>query len=116
MSCQMPTISIVSKPKPAAIESTAGATNITSTIISGVSFIDEDLSIQIAGSPVAFITSFPFISLSLDVYLNGVKLSHGFDYRELPNAPGFEFIVIDMNFSKILNGNASILVKYMKRS
>jgi len=112
----MPTISIVSRPKPAAIESTAGATNITSTIISGVSFIDEDLSIQTNGSPLNFITSFSFVSLSLDVYLNGVKLSRDFDYRELPNVPGFEFIAIDMNFSKILNGNASILVKYIKRS
>lgn len=112
----MPTISIVSRPKSEAIESSAYATNIASTVINGVSFISEDLSIQINGSQIVFTTSFPFISLSLDVYLNGVKLSHGFDYRELPNTPGFEFITIDMNFSKILNGNASILVKYMGRS
>jgi hypothetical protein len=86
---------------------------IVSSIINGVTFIQEDISKQIGPSLGVFGTSFAYIAKSLEVFVNGVKLSSGFDFEESLDLHGFSFIELGINFQKWINANTCISIKYI---
>lgn len=117
----MATINVSSKKASAGVTITNGVdTNLGNMIISssinGVVFMSEDISKQIGYSGNFFNTSYKYITHSLEVFINGIKLSPGFDYQENLNSNGFNLIEINANFQKWLNSGTCIVVKYIKTS
>lgn len=118
----MPTINVVSKKKvdPAVkitngVTSAAGDQIITSTINS-VSFVSEDISKQIAPGVYSFDTTHAFIQHSLEVFVNGMRLSPNADYEENTSFNGFSLIQQNADLSRWLGTNSCILVTYIKSS
>lgn len=115
----MPTISVTSKKKTApvvitnGISSSAGDQIITSNI-NNVSFVSEDISKQIISGNFSFDTTYAFIQHSLEVYINGMRLSPNADYEENSSFNGFDLIEQNTNLSKWLGPNSCILVTYIK--
>lgn len=117
----MPTINILTKKAPAGVTITNGiATDLGDVIISssinGVVFMSEDISKQIGYSGNFFNTSYNYLPHSLEVFVNGLKLSPGFDYEENLNLDGFNLIEINANFQKWINAGTCIVIKYIKSS
>ena len=116
----MPTINVVSK-KKTGVTVTNGATSsagdqiITSTINS-VSFVSEDISKQISSGLYSFDTTHAFIQHSLEVFVNGMRLSPNADYEENSSFNGFSLIQQNVSLSKWLGPNSCILVTYIKSS
>lgn len=114
----MATINIATKKQTGASVTNGVATNlgdaIISTSVGGATFMNEDISKQIGYSGNFFNTSYKFLAHSLEVFINGVKLSPTFDYEENSLLNGFNLIEVNANYSKILNSTACILVKYIK--
>jgi hypothetical protein len=114
----MATINITVKKQSGALVTNGVATNlgdvITSVALSGVTFMNEDISKQIGFSGNFFNTSYKFLAHSLEVFINGMKLSPAFDYEENSESNGFTLIEINANYSKLLNSTTCILVKYIK--
>lgn len=88
--------------------------SVTSTTIGNVSFISEDITKQINGLNTNFITSYSFIKGSLDVYINGLKMSSGFDFMENNDLSSFYLISLNNDIVKVLNVNSCITIKYAK--
>ena len=115
----MPTINVTSKKKTTPVVITNGVTSsagdqiITSTI-NDVSFISEDISKQIVSGNFFFDTTHAFIQHSLEVYINGMRLSPNADYEENSSFNGFELIAQNTDLSKWLGPNSCILVAYIK--
>jgi len=117
----MPTINILTKKAPSGVTITNGtATDLGDAIISssinGVVFMSEDISKQIGYSGNFFNTSYSYLTHSLEVFINGMKLSPGFDYEENLDSNGFNLIEINANFQKWINSGTCIVVKYIKVS
>lgn len=114
----MATINITMRKQSGALVTNGVATNlgdvITSVALSGVTFMSEDISKQIGFSGNFFNTSYKFLGHSLEVFINGMKLSPAFDYEENSELNGFTLIEINANYSKLLNSTTCILVKYIK--
>lgn len=112
----MPIFNITSKPKAVVteVENTLGGTNITNVSMSGIEIISEDLSLQIASGKIMYLTSFKYVKSSLEVFVNGMRLTPVFDYIELDSYLGFSFVELDYDMSKLLNSSSTILVKYIK--
>ena len=116
----MPTINVVSKKKTGVtitngVSSSAGDQIITSAI-NGVSFISEDISKQIASGGYSFDTTHAFIQHSLEVFVNGMRLSPNADYEENTSFNGFSLIQQNADLSRWLGPNSCILVTYIKSS
>jgi hypothetical protein len=114
----MATISIASKKKTGVtitngITSSAGDQIITSTINS-VSFVSEDISKQIVVGKYSFDTTYAFIQHSLEVFVNGMRLSPNADYEENTSFNGFSLIQQNADLSRWLGLNSCILVTYIK--
>lgn len=88
--------------------------SITNTTISGISFINEELTKQIDIGITTFYTTHQFVQFSLEVFINGIKQSPGFDFNELDTKNGFSLISLTTNYPHWLNSNSCILVKYIK--
>jgi hypothetical protein len=117
----MASIHVTTKKASADVKVTNGvATNLGDVIISstinGVIFMSEDISKQIGYSGIFFNTSYKYIAHSLEVFINGMKLSPGFDYEENSESNGFNLIEVNANFQKWINSGTSIVVKYIKTS
>lgn len=115
----MATINVSTKKASAGVTITNGeATNlgdmIVSSSINGVMFMSEDISKQVGYSGNFFNTSYKYIQHSLEVFINGIKLSPGFDYQENSNLNGFNLIEVNANFQKWINSGTCIVVKYIK--
>lgn len=112
----MPIFNITSKPKATitSVPDTSNGTNITNVFIANTPIINEDLSLQIAAGKMTYLTSFKYVKSSLDVFVNGMKLTPIFDYIELDSYLGFSFVELDCDMSKLLNSSSTILVKYIK--
>jgi hypothetical protein len=87
---------------------------ITNTTISGISFIQEELTKQIAPNNINFLTTYNFVGFSLEVFINGIKQSPDFDFIESPEKNGFSLVTLNTNFNHWINNNTCILVKYIK--
>ena len=113
----MPIININTKNKNSVekIDSTEYGDSVNITTINGASFITEELSKQVSPGMKSFVTSFEFLRYSLDVYLNGIKLCLDVDFEESSNYRAFSLIDINTDYSKILNANTYIIVKYIKK-
>lgn len=117
----MPTINVTSKKKTTpvvitnGISSSAGDQIITSNI-NNVSFVSEDISKQIISGSFSFDTTYAFIEHSLEVYVNGMRLSPNADYEENLSFNGFHLIQQNATLSKWLGPNSCILVTYIKSS
>ena len=117
----MATINVSPKKASAGVTITNGVnTELGDTVISssinGVMFISEDISKQIGFSGNFFNTSCRYITHSLEVFVNGMRLSPGYDYQENSNSDGFNLIEINANFQKWINSGTCIVVKYIKTS
>jgi hypothetical protein len=117
----MPTINIMTRKAPAGVTITSGVSTelgdvIISSSINGVVFMSEDISKQIGYSGNFFNTSYNYLPNSLEVFINGLKLSPGFDYEENLNLDGFNLIEINANFQKWINAGTCIVIKYIKSS
>ena len=117
----MPTINIITQRVSTGVSISTDITSessdsIKSTTINGITFIDEDISKQIDISKISFITSFLYVQHSLEVFINGVKLSSGFDFEENSSLNGFSLIEVNANFQKWINASTCILVRYIKSS
>jgi hypothetical protein len=114
----MATINVATKKQGKASVTNGVATNLGDVIISsslaGVTFMSEDISKQIGCSGCFFNTSYKFLAHSLEVFINGIKLSPTFDYEENDLSNGFTLIEVNANYQKLLNSTACILVKYIK--
>lgn len=115
----MATINVISKKKskPVTIVNSVSSSvgeQITTSTINSVSFVTEDLSKQIAPDIYYFDTTHSFIQYSLEVYVNGIRLSPGADYMENSSFNGFEMIEQNATLSKWLGPNSCILVTYIK--
>lgn len=93
---------------------TSSGDSIIQTSYGSISFISEDISKQISGSNITFNTSYLFKKGSLEVYINGLKMSSGFDFSENINLSSFSLIFLDSQINKVLNPSSCILVKYAK--
>lgn len=116
----MATINVVKKITSSAIVNEQSSTNIAEGIvqstINGISFLEEDLTKQVDGIATSFQTSFQFLSSTLEVFVNGIKMSRGNDFLEDSSGNGFSLVIIDEPFNKFLPKNSSISVKYIKKS
>lgn len=118
----MATINVISKKKTTQpIKITNGLTSsvgdqIITSAINGVEFVSEDISKQIAPGIFSFDTTYSFIQHSLEVFVNGMRLSPNADYEENASFNGFSLIQINANLSKWLGTNSCILVSYIKPS
>ena len=115
----MATINVVSKKKTTPViiiksESSSVGEQITTSTINSVSFVTEDLSKQILPGIYYFDTTHSFVRYSLEVYINGIRLSPGADYVENISFNGFELIEQNATLSKWLGPNSCILVTYIK--
>lgn len=81
----------------------------------GVVHIEEDLSIQLVPSLYSYSTSYKFVDATLEVYLNGYKLTQEVDFNESTTLNGFTFNIIDADIAEWTSETASILVKYIKQ-
>lgn len=95
------------------LESTEYGQEIISTYISGNNYISEDISNQ---TPIGykFITSYSFFSNSLEVFLNGLKLSSNGDFLEEEDLKSFSLQAIDTDLDNLLSSNPIILIKYIR--
>ena len=101
----MPTINVVSKKKTGVtitngVTSSAGDQIITSEINS-VSFVSEDISKQIGSGVYSFDTTHAFIHHSLEVFVNGMRLSPNADYEENTSFNGFSLLFTSYFFKSI---------------
>ena len=112
----MPVINI--KPSPNNSVDSEGSSSsgdsITNTTISGISFVSEELTKQINPGVTTFYTTHQFVQFSLEVFINGIKQSPGFDFNELDTKNGFSLISLTTNYPHWLNSNSCVLVKYIK--
>jgi hypothetical protein len=115
----MATINVIKKATSSASTTEQSSTNIAEGIvlstINGISFIEEDLTKQVDGVTNSFSTSFLFLSLSLEVFINGLKMSRGYDFLENTSLDGFSLILTDVPYNKFLPNGSSISVKYIKK-
>ena len=116
----MATINAVSKKKTGVtitngVTSSAGDQVITSAI-NGVSFVTEDISKQITFGIYSFDTTHAFVQYSLEVFVNGMRLSPNADYEENTSFNGFSLIQYNADFNRWLGLNSCILVTYIKSS
>lgn len=112
----MPIINILTKTKTESHHESEFGESISSTTIGNISFISEDVTKQINGSNLSFRTSNIFEHASLEVYINGLKMSPNFDFVENDDLSSFSLISIDNDVVKVLNSRSCILVKYAKVS
>ena len=117
----MATINIISKKRTAPVTIVNSASSsvgeqITTSTINNVSFVTEDISKQIGPGIYYFDTTHSFVQYSLEVYVNGIRLSPGADYVENSSFNGFEMIEQNATLSKWLGPNSCILVTYIKPS
>lgn len=112
----MPTISVRTRTSgvTSSSNSSSSGDNVTTVAIGQVSFITEELTSQISSGVTTFYTSNIFLQHTLEVYINGIRLSKDGDYSELVGLNGFSLITNGLDYSKVLNPNSCILVKYMK--
>ena len=116
----MPTINVVTKKKAGVVitnnQSSSVGEQITTSSINGVSFVTEDISKQIAPDTYYFDTTHAFVQYSLEVYINGIRLSPNADYEENESFNGFYLIQQNADLSRWLGPNSCILVTYIKPS
>ena len=112
----MPILNIITKPKIENNVETEFGDNVSSTTIGNISFMSEDITKQINGSNLSFKTSKPFEHASLEVYINGLKMSPNFDFVENDDLCSFSLISLDNDVVRVLNSRSCILVKYAKVS
>jgi hypothetical protein len=115
----MSTINVSSKKASAGVTITNGVDTglgdmLISSSINGVMFMSEDISKQIGYSGLFFNTSYQYLTHSLEVFVNGMRLSPGGDYQENSNSDGFNLIEANANFQKWINSGTCIVVKYIK--
>lgn len=94
--------------------STTTGDAIVNVTVGGASFISEDLSKQITTNNVVFNTSYVYLQHSLEVFINGMKLSAEVDFEENLDRNGFALKQLNMNFNKILQSNTYLFIKYIK--
>jgi hypothetical protein len=114
----MPTINVVSRKKTGVTitknEFSDVGEQITTSTINDISFVTEDISKQAVYGQYSFDTTHSFFQYSLEVFVNGIRLSPGADYEENASFNGFSLIQQDANLSKWLGTNSCILVTYIK--
>ena len=112
----MPVINITTNNGGTVIEegSTETGDSIIQISYGSISFISEDLSKQINGINQSFLTTYSFKKGSLEVYINGLKMSPGFDFEESVSLNSFSLIFLNTDIVKVLNNSSCILVKYAK--
>lgn len=81
--------------------------NILNTISSSVELTQEDLSGQIEQDKLSYSFQKPFVSGTIEVYLNGLFLRAGVDFVETTD--GFKLIEID-GITSVINSPTSILI------
>ncbi len=89
---------------------------ITTSTINDISFVTEDISKQAVSGYYSFDTTHSFFEHSLEVFINGMRLSPGADYEENTSFNGFSLIQQNADLSKWLGLNSCILVTYIKSS
>lgn len=92
------------------------ATNLIRTDNGGIIYINEDITKQVSAGKSDYRTTYNFMASSLEVFVNGMKVSHEFDFTENVAKNGFDFITNGGNFSKWLHATSVIMVKYIKSS
>lgn len=116
----MPTINVVSRRKTGVTivknEFSDVGEQITTSTINDISFVTEDISKQTAYGYYSFNTTHSFFQHSLEVFVNGMRLSPGADYEENESFNGFSLIQQNADLSKWLGPNSCILVTYIKSS
>ena len=114
----MATINVVSRKKTGVTivknESSSVGEQITTSSINGVSFVTEDISKQTVYGYYSFDTTHAFVQHSLEVFVNGMRLSPGADYEENTSFNGFSLIQQNADLSKWLGLNSCILVTYIR--
>ncbi len=90
--------------------------SVIRTEINGVIHITEDITKQVLPGKYSYITSYSFVSSSLEVFVNGLKASHDFDFSEKTSLDGFDFVLYDGNFNRWLPGTSVVIIKYIKSS
>jgi hypothetical protein len=113
----MPTINLTRKQSNSVINegSSSSGDGIVNTSVGGASFISEDLSKQIAPSNIIFNTSFEYLQYSLEVFINGMKLSVDVDFEENLDKNSFTLKELDIDLNRLLQANSYIFVKYIKK-
>ena len=116
----MPTIDIKTKLKPGVTiiqhEQTQLGDSITTSIVNGVSFISEDITKQTENELSSFFTSYRYVPGSLEIFINGMRVTPSFDYVENSESNGFNLIQFDAVYSKWLSKTGTIFVRYIKVS
>jgi hypothetical protein len=112
----MPILNIRTKTKIQNNQESEFGEYISSTTIGNICFISEDITKQISGSNLSFKTSKIFEHASLEVYINGLKMSPLFDFIEDEDLSGFSLVSLDNDVVKVLNSKSCILIKYAKVS
>lgn len=90
------------------------ATNLIRTENGGIIYINEDITKQVSAGKSDYRTTYNFIGSSLEVFVNGMKVSHEFDFTENAAKNGFDFITYGGNFNRWLHATSVIMVKYIK--
>jgi hypothetical protein len=97
------------------LDDTSYGQSIIEITANGIVHIEEDLSIQLVPSLASYSTSYKFVAATLEVYLNGYKLTQEVDFDESTTLDGFTFNIIDADLAEWTSETASILVKYIKQ-
>lgn len=92
------------------------ATNLIRTESGGIIYINEDITKQVSAGKSDYRTTYNFVSSSLEVFVNGMKVSHEFDFTENAAKNGFDFITYGGNFNRWLHATSVIMAKYIKSS
>jgi hypothetical protein len=92
------------------------ATNLIRTENGGITYINEDITKQVVAGKSDYRTTYTFLASSLEVFVNGMKVSHEFDFTENASKNGFDFITYGGNFNRWLHGTSVVMAKYIKSS
>jgi hypothetical protein len=85
----------------------------TNSTVHGTSFITEDLSNQIGDPHFIYVTSYKFVPLSLEVFINGIMMLCDADFTAITDCNGFRLIQHDINLHKVLCGGSPVVAKYI---
>jgi hypothetical protein len=97
------------------IDSSDYGENIVRKTVGGIIYVSEEITKQILPDADIYETSYNFKLNTLEVFINGVKMSFGNDYSENLDQKTFSFLTKNIDLYKYVNSNSCIIVNYIEQ-
>jgi hypothetical protein len=97
------------------IDSSSFGENIIRKTAGGVVYVSEEITKQILPDADIYEATYNFKLNTLEVFINGVKMSFGNDYSENLDQKTFSFLTKNVDLYKYVNSNSCIMINYVEQ-